>query len=454
MNFVKKIYFILIGLLGLHLFLLVNLQFTAWPEMFSYPFLHNNGYLLYKDMVHPYPPVLTLGLGILYKLFGYKLVVLKLATWVMILVNDILIFLIVKKLTAKDIFALLSLIFYLATQPFLGGNQLWFDLAIVAPILFGTLFFLDKKYFLSGLFLGVTALTKQTAGLYLVFGILYLVFRRQKISKLLSFVAGPTILFLILLARLTMEGAISGFFNWTVIYPFTYWSKFPGYVQMILTQRDWLIVFLLSLPFFASLFLKKKFFPRSGLFVLNSYFLISLIMVYPRFSFFHLQLAIAFSAILFGVFLKTFRVNFLLPSAYFLVTFVFVSLPSLRTNWQKETRFWGTNDLSLAQTIQREVAGSVYLLGPHSALYGMSSKLPPKPWADNFGWYFEVPGVQEEIIRRWEQNPPGVVVWQEPLNGNRFDLGTYQPQKIVKWIKANYNKEEEIKEGVWLWRKK
>ena len=447
MNFVKKFWLLLLMLLGLHLLLLINLQFTAWPEMFSYAFLRNNGFLLYKDMVYPYPPVLVLGLSILYKLFGYKLIVLKLATWAIILVSDILIFLIVKKVTSRSLLAVGSLLFYVLTQPFLSGNQLWFDLAILPPVLLGTFFFLDKKYLLSGVFLGVAALTKQTAVLFLVVSGLWLLITEKRFNFVIKLAAGPLFLFLVLLVRLITEGAVQGFFNWTVVYPLTYWGEFPGYVEAVLNSREWLVVILLSLPAII-LFLRKNYL------LLIIYYLLSIIMVYPRFSFFHFQLAIAFSAILFGVSLKSFKVPRFLFITYYFLLITFITLPALKTSWQKETRFWGASDLRLASIVQKEVDGSVYLLGPHSGLYVMAGKLPPKPWVDNFGWYFEVPGVQEQAIKSWRENPPGVVIIQDPNPGEWFEIGTYQPKEVITWINGNYNKEKEISSGLWLWRKK
>ena len=126
----KSIVLIVLAALIVHVFLLSGLRFTAWPEMLSYPYLRNNGYLLYKDMIHPYPPILTMVLSIVYKLFGYKLIVLKIFTWLIILVNDILIFLVAKKITKSVKYSVLSLISYILLQPFLEGNQLWFDLAV------------------------------------------------------------------------------------------------------------------------------------------------------------------------------------------------------------------------------------------------------------------------------------------------------------------------------------
>jgi len=66
------IIFGLIGLFTLHLFILIHLQFTSWPEMFSYPYLLNNGFNLYKDIALPYQPLLMLILSVVYKIFGYN----------------------------------------------------------------------------------------------------------------------------------------------------------------------------------------------------------------------------------------------------------------------------------------------------------------------------------------------------------------------------------------------
>ncbi len=434
----KKVYLLLLVLLGIHLFLLVNLKFTAWPEMLSYPYLRNNGYLLYKDMVHPYPPVLTMALSIIYKLFGYRLIVVKVFTWLIVLANDVLIFLIVKKMVNSERWAVISVLFYVLIQPFLEGNQLWFDLAIVPAILLSTYYILQKKYFWSGLFLGVAILTKQTAGLYLVFGILYIAFKEKNFKKLLEFIIGPIILFLILLLRLITEEAVSGFFNWVLIYPFVWWSKFPGYVQMVLTRREIAILTLLVIPVTLLIFkLKNNLFKDKNLVILISSILVSSILVYPRFSFFHLQLSIAFCAILYGVFLSKLKFSYILHTTYCILLFVLICLPVLKTDWKKETRFWGKEDLAVAKMITEATnpEDKIYLSGLHSGLYVLVERLPPKPWVDNYGWYLEIPDVQDEVIQKWSENKPKIVFTNTPQEGNWYDLGTYRPQKIVDWIK-------------------
>jgi len=457
----KKYYFVLIVLLAVHLLLLVNLKFTAWPEMLSYPYLRNNGYLLYKDMIHPYPPLLTMALSVIFKIFGYKLIVLKLFTWIIILSVDVLIFFIARVLTNNIKYSIFALIFYITVQPFLDGNMLWFDLAIVPPILLATLFILkkplNKNLFIAGLFFGIAALIKQTTGIFLMVNGLWLMVKYKDFRKLFTFLIGPFFLFLILVLRLITEGALGGFINWTMVYPFAYWGKFPGYVQMALSRHQLFTLVLLLTPLVFFLFkLRNNIFKDKNLIILVSSILISVILVYPRFSFFHLQLSLAFLAILYGFLISRSNCKILPFAVYCALLFLFVSRPIFKTDWQKETRFWGKEDIGLAGVIKKETNSNdrIFLLGPHSGLYVLADRLPPKIWSDNFGWYLEIPGIQEQIINRWDTNKPEYIIIQDILPGNWHDLGTYRPKKIVDWINRNYFKKDEIQSGVWLWEEK
>mgnify|MGYP001588164141 FL=1 len=438
---------VIIGLLGLHLMLLSNLRFTAWPEMVSYPYLLNNGFKLYTDFVHPYPPLLTMILAGLYKVFGYTLWILKIFTWSIIIANDILLFLISKKLTGKNLLSLSVLFLYVVFQPFLEGNQLWFDLAVVLPVLFGTLMLLDKKYFWAGVGFALATLIKQTTGLFLVFAFINLLFQKTKPRNLASFLAGPIILEGTLLFGLAMSNTLADFINWTLVYPFTFWSRFPGYVQLTLGKSQLLIIGALFLPLILNIAKIKKY----GLIFL--FLVISLILVYPRFSFFHFQLALAYISILYGVTFTGIKNKFFY--ILFLVPLVAV-LSGRQYAVDRNTRFWGGQDLIFAEQLKGIIGKdkNILLVGSPSSLYVLSENLPPKPWVDNFGWYWEVPGFQEKVIKSWEQNKPLDIVWQEPGNGNWFDLETYQPKKVTDWLKANYNKNEEIEPGVFHWTKK
>ncbi len=452
----RKAYWVLTILFGVHLFLLANLQFTAWPEMLSYPYLRNQGFLLYQDLIHPYPPLLTMILSFLYSVFGYQLWVMEAFSWLLFLTNDLLIFLLVRRLTKNNFASLLSVFLYVILQPFLEGNMLWFDTVIVTPILLGTYFLIDKKYFWSGMALALAALIKQTTGLFLIVGTVFIYWRDKNFKNVYQYSIAPIVIAAILAVKLLINNSLVYFLNWTLVYPATWWSKFPGYVQMGLSTHQSLILMVLLAPLVMMVFRKKSsVFKKKDLALVLLLLFLSFFMVYPRFSFFHFQTALAFIVVLSGSMAVRVKPPRLVSVLYFVFLVSVVILPAIRREWGEEARFYGSEDLEKAEIIQEVVGVSqkVFLLGPHSGLYALADRQPPKPWADNFGWYLEIPGVQEEILARWEDNPPDFIFWQESREGNWYDLATYQPQKITEWVKADYTKKEIAWEGVWLWQR-
>ena len=458
-------YFPLVGLIGAHLFLLFNLQFTAWPEMSSFPYLFSNGFTIYKDFVHPYPPLLTLILSGVYYFFGYNLLTLKIFTWTLIIINDIFLFAIVKTLTKNNAIAFLSIIFYILTQPFLDGNMLWFDTAIVTPILIAMYFTVQyiegvgnqsKNLLMSGFFLGIGLITKQTVLAFVGVQVLLILLYQKRKRDVFIFLAPILATLGMVVVWLSQSNSLSYFLNWNFVYPANYWTNFPGYVILSPTNRELLVLLMLILPSFFLLLSKfKVIVARKSYLLTYLFFVAGIVAVYPRFSFFHFQAALAFCTILFGIwvsYLKT-KWKFILP--YLIVIFMVVSLPILKVNWQKEARFWSNSDYEFSDIISHKVGDkSVFLLGLHSGNYILSGTLPPKPWLDNFGWFFEVPGVQEETIKLWEESLPSAIFIKDREPGNWYEIGTYQPKQILSWIETNYTKKEEVVPGVWYWELK
>lgn len=462
MNYILK-YLPLVFLLLLQLFFLINLQFTAWPEMLSYPYLRNNNFLLYKDMIHPYPPVLTMVLSYIYSIFGYGLEVLQTISWTVIISSSVLIYLLVQYLAKKENLALLATGIYVLLQPFLEGNMLWFDIVIIPPALLGLFFLLryqDKKrakwIIFAGFSFAIAALTKQTAAIFLIASATFLFLKNRSLKELWLLSIGSIALVVPLLARLAQEGALSGFLNWTLLYPVGEWGKFPGYVQMLPNIREWVVLGILFLPLIMLIIVRRKIKFDSRLALLLLFLAGAAVAIYPRFSFFHFQPALAFLVISLVFLIKEWRIkNALLASVLFLlILFPFVYRPAFSLDWQKEARFYGPEDKQLALKIREATLldDEVFLQGLHSGLYVLAGRIPGKPWVDNFGWYLEIPGVQEEILDNWEANPPEYIFWRKPLPGNWFDLGTYQPERIVSHTEEKYNRIGELSKDIEIWR--
>ena len=417
-----------------HLFLLFNLEFTAWPEMISYPYLVNSGFKLYTDFIHPYPPLLTLLLGFTYKIFGVHIWTLKIFTWIIVILSDITLFLIAKKFISGKI-PYLVLFVYVIFQTFLDGNMLWFDNALVLPLLLTLYFTISEKYFFGGFFLTIAFLVKQTSFIYLL---PLALFAKKKLFRLLIIpVIGLTIL------------NIDQFWQWGFVNPFLYWTNFPGYVTFDLSTTEKVIIASLVILLFPSLFLVKK---RIH-WLLGAFIITAIFATYPRFSFFHLQPLFGPLALMIGFIYQKYGRPYL--TVVFLVILLIFSLV-LPFNWHKPPRFWESRDVQISKylTANSSKSQSVFLIGLNSSLYALSGRLPPTPWSDNFGWYFAAPGVENKVLEGLSQNNPELILVQTPQPGNWYDLGTYRPPQIMNFIHSNYYLASYPFLGIEQWLKK
>ncbi len=438
-------------LLATHFLILSRLSFTAWPEMFSYPYFLNQDFKLYQDIALPYEPLLPVLLSIIYKLFGYNLANLQIITWITILVSDVLLFIILKKILS-GIKLFIPVVLYMILQSFAGGNLLWFDLATVPFILAGfvCLLYLKglRKFFWLGIFLSLAFLIKQQVGVSVALLIVYFVLTKS-LSKLLPFFAGFVIPILVTLVYILSNGTISQYLFWTVTVPIFWYPKFPGYTHWPTFKETVTLALLFGPILIYSLSLIKKINEeaRIGLLLLLG----AAVSAFPRFEFFRIQPAIALSLVVLGlIFPKKASLQILLILPVIIVG-LFLGKNALQTQ-TTQARFYAQGDLELAGHI-KNMDNPVYLLGVSSLQYVLAGKTTPKPWIDNYIWYMEIPGVAEQVLAGFEKNPPKVILRQTSQPGNWFDLGTYQPKKIVDYISLHYDMKE-ILLGLEIWKRK
>jgi len=456
----KKIYLLLFGLLGIHLLILSKFQFTAWPEMLSFPYMVDKGFLIYKDFHHVYQPLLTFILLIYYKFVGFSPESLRVFAWASILIIDFLIYFVSRLLIKNKWMSLIPVGLYVLLQPLFEGNMMWFDIAMIIPLLLSVYFVLrytaNNKWFyifISGFFLTIGFLIKQQAVLVFIPFLLYLWTMRISFKEFVVFVVGASIPLVALLVFLLFTGNVKDYFFWTFQFPLYWLPKFPGY-KILPFKRELLVIFLMVfVPLLAIIFdlLKKKIDSKKVL--IYGIFLTLLISAFPRFSFFHLQPFLAFfilaTASLIPQKNKFINLIVLLAIIYISVYRYRLILPELKGG----IRFYGNDEIQLTQYINSNTTpnDTIYLLGPQSAIYVYSERLPPKPWIENYVWHFETPGLQEKITAGWIINPPKFIFWTPPTPGNWFDLGSYQPEKIIKYIKDNYKKVDQ-QNGVNIWK--
>ena len=445
-------YIFALSLIGIHLFLLINFQFTAWPEMLSYPYLLNNGFNLYKDIALPYQPLLPLILANVYKIFGYNLSTLQNFTWFLIILSDVLIFLISLKTLGKKFISLVPLVLFIPLQSFSDGNMLWFDLAIVPFTLFGIFLFLYldglKKYFWLGAFLSVAFFIKQQTGISILFLTIFLLCKKC-FRELLFVFLGSLPLFIFVACYIVLSGIIYDYIFWTFMVPLYWYPKFPGYTNLPLL-RDLVILLLLFLPgtIFTFKFLTKS---DNNLWVLTALYLGAFFSAFPRFGFFRFQPAIALYIVVLAFVLSRVRKKEILIIPIILVQALLlkINLPTLNY----PTRFYSEKEINLSKSIATLSYPNekIFILNDSSLSYVLSSRLPPKPWVDNYVWYLEIAGMQDKVIQGLINDQPKIVFRKSPLAGNWYDLGTYQPKKVVSYIEQNYRKIDMIGDiEVWI----
>lgn len=458
---ISKYKFLFLVIILLHLLLLSNTQFTLWPEMVVYPYLANNGFLNYRDIINPYPPALTLFLEYFSKFFGYEPLSYNILTWILILITDFLIFTISLALTRKTRSALVALIFFVVFSVPFGINGLWFDL-VQAPLLLSSLFYLlkflekeNRKSLLASGFLAALAFfVKQNSIVILVWFIVLLIGKfKKKTSKLFS------ILGLFLLPSLTLltaysslyflEGTLDNFYYWTFFFPFFKASGMPGYVQFP-TIRQFVIICSTVLIFIPVIMSGKSLYK-----LILATAMVMLIFAYPRFDFFHLIPSLSLLAILAPstlICLK--KVNLWVKPIIYLSSILLLSntFYYLSKSITTETRFFEKEIYTAANYLKQSLPDKKYIYiqnGPDQLL-PLSGKLPPKPWADEFPWYLELQQTQNEILKSLSSQPPEYIIYKPYDDGDTYEIGSYRPQKIGGYLESSYENYKRISNYLWL----
>src|SRR3989304_7495579 len=212
-------------LLLAHLLLLINTRFTLWPEMVIYPYLFNNHFSLYSDIITNYPPLFIYFLTFWTRVFGYQPINLQILTYLIITVIDLLIFVVANRLFGK-VAAYFSLSFFVILSLSFGINGLWFDLVVTPFILVSLLFFptsviklSSKALFFSILPLTVAFFIKQQV-IWLIFW--YLVIFSFKFRKQLRFLFHQILIALAPLAILTAL-CLFFFYQKNLLYEYIFW---------------------------------------------------------------------------------------------------------------------------------------------------------------------------------------------------------------------------------------
>jgi hypothetical protein len=424
----------LIGIIAAHLLLLLNLKFTAWPEMLLWPYMLIQGLLPYKDIAIVHTPHLIIDLAFLYKVFGVGILQLKIFTWLLIAFSDLIIFWVAKKLWNKKT-ALIAISIFAFWQMFFDGNGLWFDLMLV-PLSVITFYLLQKKrYFWTGVLWAVMFLTKQTA----IWFLLPIGFSLIKNFK--KFAIGVLTIIIPFILVIWIFGAWPYFYQWAIYFGIFVLPKASGQIQ--LPDLKNLVVAAFPFVIFVPLILKTKT-KNINLLVWST---AGVLGAYPRFEYFHFQPGIPFLAIASSIVLislinkdrltKIFIVSYIVGSLYLFTIF-------FMRNWGEGTRFFEADVSDVVNYVKgnSKPGDKIFVMNWWDNIYPLTGTLPATdPWVPQLSWYQELSGIQEkEIIDLGVSKPKLILVQDYSETG----LASYKPKKVYDYIVTNYKFKEKV----------
>lgn len=433
---------LLLIFIGAHVFILNKIIFFPYPELFIYSYLTNKGLLPYKDIFDQHFPgimlspinMISLGFDTPYEA--------RLLHMVLIAVNHILIYLLAKKIFRSNFLSLCANFFYLIWQPYMEGYVLWIEsfvtpLILLAANIFSVKYNFVKKYFFSGLVLGVAFIFKQVLTFLLFFLAAYIIVKHG-FKKGLIFVLGVSLPVILMLFYIIKKGVFPEFFFWTFIFNVTTFAEMGRKYPTVYELLKGLWVF--GPSFVVILWAKLKNRLEESYVVLFIFLLGSLAFAYARFDWVHLQPALPFAILFFILFLKIFHRYvvylfvplYIIGSAYLIMPFY---------NWafsQKNIQFFGDFENKLKDEVIKYVQpdDSVFAFGTTPHLYFLTNTLPAgRVFVFQFPWFMKIS--EERVLEGIISNQPKVVVRDKTAQVQGMNLLESMPD-ISNYIERNF----------------
>ena len=449
MKFVKNNIVFLI-LISIHLFLLLQLSFFPYPELFIYSYLTDKGLLPYKQIIDQhFPGVMFLPIN-LYSLGIDTLQEMRMIYFALIISSDLIFTKILKKIFNKNVYMLLGFLLYIFWQIYFEGHVFWIESFITPLILLAFGFLLNffenrriRNLYFAALSVGIALVFKQTvlplAGL--VF--LYLFFKRIHFKNLL--LGGIIFIIPILLVTLYFSkiGVLRDFFYWTVTFNLTIFNEMGKTRPDIIGFAKILPVFGVSVVALLYYLIRKK----DNIVNLTGIFLFGcLFFAYARFDHIHLQPALPFALILLTMLIVAvsripypvvFRVA--LSVAYCILS-LYIFIPNFRF-YNKPGVSPMFNDAETAVIVEKvkeysNKGDTIFAFGTHPHIYYLTETMPPgNVFTFQFPWFMKV--AEQTILTGIVNSPPKVVIRDLNAEVGGYSLAEYM-QDIDQYIVENY----------------
>lgn len=442
----KITFFLLTAILLIHILVLTKLIFFPYPEFFIYPYLTNNGFKPYNQILDQHFPGLMFlpvnfnNLGMINEIVARG--------WLIgvVILTQLLLFFTSRKLLGNNKKALLVSLLYLIWQPFFEGWTFWIDSLLpllLLPSLYFAYQFLESKFnkwvFLSGLFLGIGVVFKQILLPLSALLFIYLIFRSRKLNTGIYFILGFLPPILLTIVYLFSIGVIKDFWYWTVTFNLTVFSqygrKLPTLTQII--RLSFILIFAGS----AVLERKKWRFELLAIFIVGA-----LVAIYARFDFIHFQPALPFVLLATALGFESINKLNLKRGAillYFIVAAAWLTI-FYKGHLQDKVFFFdnGTKTIASKVTSLTKSGEKIFIFGTVPHLYQMTSTLPAGDiFVFQFSWFLKVAG--DRVLDGLVRDRPNIIISDRNTEIEGIKIKDYAP-KIDDYIQQNYEEIDHV----------
>lgn len=445
----KRSYLLLGIILIIHGLILTKLIFFPYPELFIYPYLTNHGLKPYSQILDQHFPGLMF-LPINFDNLGMNNEV-SARIWLIavVILTQLLLFWAASSLIQSSSKALLVNILYLIWQPFFEGWVLWIDNFLPLFLLPAFIFCYKKKFFLTGLLLGLGIVFKQTIIPLALLTLLYIIWKERKIKPGIRFFSGVILPAGLMVLYLGIKGVLADFWYWTIIFNLTVYAKVGTQVPQTLGFIT-RVIFVYAISLLGLLYQDKRVKIILYLFLAGSF-----VGTFDRANFVHLQPSLPFAVIgaaLGFYLLRNKWIVLALTGSYLIITIWWQNV-FYKGHLSSKIFFFDEQTYALASKIKQYTrpGEKIFVFGVAPHLYQMSDTLPAGDvFVFQFPWFLQVAGVR--ILTGIKTDQPKIIVADRNTEIEGMKITDFA-KGIDQYIEKNYQKIDSVGTAEILQRK-
>lgn len=456
-------FFVLLFVLSYFTFYLIYYPIPSQLVHITTPYFIQNGYVLYKDIIHHHTPLLWFFLLGFYDVVGFNYGSAQIFFSLVLLLTSCMVFITGNLLSSRA--ASFSVLFFgLLYFIFFSDNHLAESTTALLFII--SFFFIlrnaktggNSNLILAGFFMGLSVLAKQVTAVVIPIAILYFIVRQfyeaKRVyifpKKAIAYLTGVSIAFIPIVIYFVANNAFSEFFYWTVIFNLTVYAK-EAPVSSSLEGAKIALLFVSFIPIFFVLLKRGKFskFKKEVLILIIVFSFPVMFALLPSFYINRLKPLFLLTSLGFGIILanplnkgkypRLLVVGTLFIFIFFSRSYLFSFVNYVENSYnQSPSKGYDINDEKAAEWIKKNTRRDEKIMNiANHYIYFLSERLPANKYIWPLPWLLKPYKTSaSEIIK----SPPRIVVDDKRNHIDYPQIPALTNWPFYKYLKGNYSK--------------